>query len=134
MFSILFVCVFFFKQKTAYEMRLSDWSSDVCSSDLGADDAAELDQRHARLGRDAADLGTQRLDLLAVLLGELLPAALAQPIEALEPVGIELLAEILFEEGLALDTRIERIAQQAALRPRQQIGRAPCRERVCKYV
>src|SRR3546814_13440852 len=28
------VCVFFFKQKTAYEMRISDWSSDVCSSDL----------------------------------------------------------------------------------------------------
>src|SRR3546814_9204124 len=31
------VIVFFFKQKTAYEMRISDWSSDVCSSDLGAD-------------------------------------------------------------------------------------------------
>src|SRR3546814_3821836 len=38
---IVFVCVglgcccfFFFKQKTAYEMRISDWSSDVCSSDL----------------------------------------------------------------------------------------------------
>src|SRR3546814_8733928 len=30
--SVLFV--FFFKQKTAYEMRISDWSSDVCSSDL----------------------------------------------------------------------------------------------------
>src|SRR3546814_3262935 len=31
------VVVFFFKQKTAYEMRISDWSSDVCSSDLFAD-------------------------------------------------------------------------------------------------
>src|SRR3546814_972238 len=31
LFDILF---FFFKQKTAYEMRISDWSSDVCSSDL----------------------------------------------------------------------------------------------------
>src|SRR3546814_11517189 len=30
------VFVFFFKQKTAYEMRISDWSSDVCSSDLAA--------------------------------------------------------------------------------------------------
>src|SRR3546814_9143284 len=29
------MCFFFFKQKTAYEMRISDWSSDVCSSDLG---------------------------------------------------------------------------------------------------
>src|SRR3546814_10341332 len=34
---VLFDCVFFFfKQKTAYEMRISDWSSDVCSSDLRA--------------------------------------------------------------------------------------------------
>src|SRR3546814_7881696 len=32
-------CVFFFKQKTAYDMRISDWSSDVCSSDLGANSA-----------------------------------------------------------------------------------------------
>src|SRR3546814_8247215 len=34
MCSCLVVCFFFFKQKTAYEMRISDWSSDVCSSDL----------------------------------------------------------------------------------------------------
>src|SRR3546814_4762406 len=34
MLSVLFFLVFFFKQKTAYEMRISDWSSDVCSSDL----------------------------------------------------------------------------------------------------
>src|SRR3546814_6499543 len=34
--SVVILCVFFFfKQKTAYEMRSSDWSSDVCSSDLG---------------------------------------------------------------------------------------------------
>src|SRR3546814_8787088 len=31
---------FFFKQKTAYEMRISDWSSDVCSSDLVEGDSA----------------------------------------------------------------------------------------------
>src|SRR3546814_2174909 len=41
--------VFFFKQKTAYEVRISDWSSDVCSSDLlvemlgGAGEGSELD-------------------------------------------------------------------------------------------
>src|SRR3546814_5499799 len=34
---------FFFKQKTAYEMRISDWSSDVCSSDLLADMATRLE-------------------------------------------------------------------------------------------
>src|SRR3546814_4213457 len=37
----LFV-LFFFKQKTAYEMRISDWSSDVCSSDLFTDHKAGL--------------------------------------------------------------------------------------------
>src|SRR3546814_1226315 len=34
MMSCHFFVFFFFKQKTAYEMRISDWSSDVCSSDL----------------------------------------------------------------------------------------------------
>src|SRR3546814_10189072 len=34
MYLQFFVFFFFFKQKTAYEMRISDWSSDVCSSDL----------------------------------------------------------------------------------------------------
>src|SRR3546814_10357330 len=33
---VLLLFVFFFKQKTAYEMRISDWSSDVCSSDLSS--------------------------------------------------------------------------------------------------
>src|SRR3546814_4050744 len=36
---VKFFFVFFFKQKTAYEMRISDWSSDVCSSDLSASTA-----------------------------------------------------------------------------------------------
>src|SRR3546814_3600233 len=34
MYPLVCCCFFFFKQKTAYEMRISDWSSDVCSSDL----------------------------------------------------------------------------------------------------
>src|SRR3546814_4400140 len=37
MCGIVIIYFFFFKQKTAYEMRISDWSSDVCSSDLGLD-------------------------------------------------------------------------------------------------
>src|SRR3546814_6390381 len=41
---VLYVIIlfFFFKQKTAYEMRISDWSSDVCSSDLYAADGVAL--------------------------------------------------------------------------------------------
>src|SRR3546814_20304710 len=47
---------FFFKQKTAYEMRISDWSSDVCSSDLCCKLAAIL-QRDANAGAVADDFG-----------------------------------------------------------------------------
>src|SRR3546814_7939631 len=41
----LFVLFFFFKQKTAYEMRISDWSSDVCSSDLVIAEVIEARRR-----------------------------------------------------------------------------------------
>src|SRR3546814_20226174 len=40
---------FFFKQKTAYEMRISDWSSDVCSSDLAAAELPALHSTHPGL-------------------------------------------------------------------------------------
>src|SRR3546814_5646049 len=53
------IVFFFFKQKTAYEMRISDWSSDVCSSDLGA---AQCD---GRLGRILEQL-VERLQRLRV--------------------------------------------------------------------
>src|SRR3546814_18473256 len=53
---------FFFKQKTAYEMRISDWSSDVCSSDLdhGPEPRSERrnrDRPRRRFGRRAFRLG-----------------------------------------------------------------------------
>src|SRR3546814_11166058 len=51
------VFFFFFKQKTAYEMRISDWSSDVCSSDLGG--AEQRTRRGARHDRgDVAHNGS----------------------------------------------------------------------------
>src|SRR3546814_1462674 len=62
------VC-FFFKQKTAYEMRISDWSSDVCSSDLcGSDRSAppfETDSKRSdpdpyRVRRHARNLDRER--------------------------------------------------------------------------
>src|SRR3546814_7825955 len=43
-FALCQIFIFFFKQKTAYEMRISDWSSDVCSSDLIASDDALVEQ------------------------------------------------------------------------------------------
>src|SRR3546814_5196700 len=44
---------FFFKQKTAYEMRISDWSSDVCSSDLAGRGEQRIENLAARI--DLAD-------------------------------------------------------------------------------
>src|SRR3546814_1306404 len=45
------MCFFFFKQKPAYEMRISDWSSDVCSSDL----VLGLDQQQAAQAVDGGE-------------------------------------------------------------------------------
>src|SRR3546814_8953973 len=55
----MFLLFFFFKQKTAYEMRISDWSSDVCSSDLAGDVAGgERRQAPAMEAREGAvDVG-----------------------------------------------------------------------------
>src|SRR3546814_5392783 len=56
--------VFFFKQKTAYEMRISDWSSDVCSSDLIGEVGVDAGPHPAPAGGDADGLAVvqQRLE------------------------------------------------------------------------
>src|SRR3546814_7142021 len=68
---------FFFKQKTAYEMRSSDWSSDVCSSDLGARElpiiragklAFNVAARTARSGDHVIELTRREADLLELLI------------------------------------------------------------------
>src|SRR3546814_11196594 len=57
----LFFFFFCFKQKTAYEMRISDWSSDVCSSDLlsteqaGAQASPRFPRAHGHCGRPQGD-------------------------------------------------------------------------------
>src|SRR3546814_18313869 len=45
--------IFFFKQKTAYEMRISDWSSDVCSSDLPRSGGKLIDEAFGEKGGGA---------------------------------------------------------------------------------
>src|SRR3546814_4475187 len=61
--------VFFYKQKTAYEMRISDWSSDVCSSDLEKAARSAGRRRPARPGAPPVaridDQGAARKRLLA---------------------------------------------------------------------
>src|SRR3546814_10405744 len=55
--------VFFFKQRTAYEMRISDWCSDVCSSELGVILIYGRDEAAIEAGRQLAD----RLDVTVLL-------------------------------------------------------------------
>src|SRR3546814_3559867 len=80
--SFLFVSFFFFKQKTAYEMRISDWISDVCSSDL-------LDKRFEQMSR-----GTRtKVFLTAAALGD--PAVIVAdgPSDGLDAPACAVLAE-----------------------------------------
>src|SRR3546814_3842062 len=100
------VLVFFFKQKTAYEMRISDWSSDVCSSDLEANPAANASAFTDGWFR-TGDLG--RLDAEGYL-------TIAGRIK-----------EIVNREG-------EKISPREVDEALLEIGRASCRERVCQYV
>src|SRR3546814_2626574 len=64
------ICCFFFKQKTAYDMRISDWSSDVCSSDLIEDTmiagAGLNDRRIVEFVVEGAPRAIQRLVALGV--------------------------------------------------------------------
>src|SRR3546814_6068379 len=97
--------VFFFKQKTAYEMRISDWSSDVCSSDLGAVTAlafkTAVDDPHRFV--HSADVG---------------------PHFGLTPRR--------YQSGeVDRSGRISKCGD--ALVRSLQIGRASCRERVCQF-
>src|SRR3546814_4646764 len=71
MLSMLCLCLFFFffKQKTAYEMRISDWSSDVCSSGLAAANAALDGLAHQRRaeGLPATAVDWARFDIRGML-------------------------------------------------------------------
>src|SRR5881628_1452365 len=98
MFIILFFFFFFFKQKTAYEMSVSDWSSDVCSSDLQRADlvvfwAVDPSARYPRYGSRyavephgvAAPQGRKDRTLIAVDVGEALGPADADGRFAIAP-------------------------------------------------
>src|SRR3546814_4717956 len=68
---VLYILFFFFKQKTAYEMRISDWSSDVCSS--GSDAVAQASKTY--FGKPAAYMGEGGSIPFMGMLGEKFPQA-----------------------------------------------------------
>src|SRR3546814_7237951 len=92
------VCFFFFKQKTAYEMCISDWSSDVCSSDL-AGVAAGLDWKHL----EAAPSGEPLLSALALTDG-VRPVLMLDDVQTLPPDVLAFLARMVASAGGALTT------------------------------
>src|SRR3546814_4263544 len=101
---------FFFKQKTAYEMRISDWSSDVCSSDL---------QWRAHMAHTLAQFG--------VGLGACHSEFVVTP---RGPVLVEINYRSIGDNREFL---LDQLVEQGWFKS-IQIGRASCRERVCQYV
>src|SRR3546814_8963223 len=107
---LLCICVsvfFFFKQKTAYEMRISDWSSDVCSSDL-------MSSRQVR----------------SFLNGKASPNWEAvQTLSARLPIAMIQADKLCEQHANELQT-LRQMVERHCLRE-AEIGRASCRERVC---
>src|SRR3546814_1284001 len=121
-YSLVFMLYFFFlKQKTAYEMRISDWSSDVCSSDL-ADHAGVVDRRiHLQAVADDAGVGQQAGAVAVAVVGDL----------------VDIKAVVGTAEAVALAQ--DRFPAQAVLvdfqkKAFEQHGRVASREAVLGYV
>src|SRR3546814_9077853 len=117
------VVFFFFKQKTAYEMRISDWSSDVCSSDL---DDAIGHQEDCQIERERRIAGDVRGQDLTALCGEFVDQRRTELGAAIDIIvstsrrpgtGVAPSAQaVRFTERL--------LAEQARMNSRCQIGRA----------
>src|SRR3546814_19073146 len=109
--------VFFFKQKTAYEMRISDWSSDVCSSDLWQNLA----------------VSTKRSKVLVlIVVNNSNDFSLFNYVEArLKKESGSVSLSPLFNTNSPLHSNVSGLSSSA---PAAQIGRASCRESVCQYV
>src|SRR3546814_12180521 len=122
LWSFAVVYVFFFKQKTAYEMRISDWSSDVCSPTLFND----------------STVGS--CDDVVVTQGTVTANGLTSNYEVLTPTsggGNALVISLHWSNGngasMANHMRMSELAKARNV-PVVQIGRASCRERVCQSV
>src|SRR3546814_11426940 len=112
---MLYLVVFFFKQKTAYEMRISDWSSDVCSSDLVGE---QPDCQRERAREEADHLDRQDDDA-------------ERDVDALRPEQREEVQPVLPEADDQHDAENDEGERE---RHCDEIGRASCRERGCQYV
>src|SRR3546814_5582750 len=103
------LCVFFFKQKTAYDMRISDWSSDVCSSDLRFHGFNAVQFAHPVV------FGQQGITVFT---------AIDQRLRAVDITQMTVTALTADQRGDGGELAVAG----------NEIGRASCRERVCQYV
>src|SRR3546814_11661431 len=112
---------FFFKQKTAYEMRISDWSSDVCSSDLHAmRRAGATYEEIARAGGGIASTVKRTLEASDA---ELLASA-AMRLDALMKGGATTVA-IQSGYGLDVTSELRMLRCDRALRASERVRRVP---------
>src|SRR3546814_14077914 len=130
--SLCMIFFLFFKQKTAYEMRISDWSSDVCSSDLACvGDSALLSLDDVALATAGGNLpGLERA------LGRSFSEGNA-PVTVLRAVARHLQrVHAVAGAGGAVDEAMRRLRPPVFWKRAAafKIGRASCRERVCQYV
>src|SRR3546814_5246502 len=123
--------IIFFKQKTAYEMLISDWSSDVCSSDLPRDVVPEANMpaypwlQHNSVANENVQA---RMKVLRTLGVPYTDEQIAKAPEQLKGKTEED-ALVAYLQGLGVAGRAA-----AAKAVAEEIGRASCRERVCQYV
>src|SRR3546814_16189385 len=129
---------FFFKQKTAYEMRISDWSSDVCSSDLPA--RRQLVDLQAALA-SVATLGAERRWITLRMEGRSVAGLLTRSARLL-PFLLKRGAGPLVGdvERLSQDLRQRVVHRHVACQVTKhlsrvaKLGRASCRDRIGQYV
>src|SRR3546814_4723957 len=128
----MFVCCCF-QQKTAYVMRISDWSSYVCSSDLAAGKKGIAGTRVLIVDNEPAALQSLRAllegwgcEVDAVAGSDAAEAAMAANDASLW------LFDYHLDDGDTGAALHARLARRFGARP--EIGRASCRERVCQYV
>src|SRR3546814_7877819 len=123
------------KQETAYDMRISDWSSDVCSSDLGRSTPAFALEQHGdtvRQLREPHDMRTT--PIAASRFGILADGVEIATFSALQGVKSDL-GSWSKAEGLAVSWDVARYQlERLALASGAKIGSASCRERVWRSV
>src|SRR3546814_6082151 len=131
MCSVVIFYFFFFKQKTAYEMRISDWSSDVCSSDLLASKLALAPDDPVRINSIAGITQVNTVTIPRLSYGRgMMPSVQAPVLEAINLGAPGLLGlDGLASKRLTIDFRKQTMEVSDSGERVAKIGRAQRRER-----